>query len=161
MKRQWASWHYGAAVLALCVIAGLIWLGTRTVADTEPENAPLVIESTSGDRHVFQVELALTPEERSQGLMFRQKLAPDRGMLFDFEQPQRITMWMRNTFISLDMLFIDTGGTIIRIAPRTIPKSEAIIRSGGLARYVLEVPANTAERLGIEVGDQVRHPVIR
>ena len=91
--------------------------------------------------------------------MFRRKLAPDAGMLFDYKVPQRITMWMKNTYIPLDMLFIGAGGRIVNIAERTVPRSLAAISSDGNAQAVLEVNGGTARRLGIRPGDMVLHPI--
>jgi len=116
----------------------------------------LVIES--GDkRHPFKIELALTPEQQSQGLMFRKSMAADAGMLFIYERPQDITMWMRNTLIPLDMIFIGADGRVVRIAERAVPQSLATISSGEPALGVLEVNGGTAARLGLKRGDLVRH----
>jgi uncharacterized protein len=107
--------------------------------------------------HVFEVELANTDEQRARGLMFRRELPEGQGMLFDFGREAPVTMWMRNTYISLDMIFIRSDGRILRIAENTVPLSEAIIPSGGPVKAVLEVVAGTARRLGIAPGDQVAH----
>jgi uncharacterized protein len=122
------------------------------------EETPLAIETASG-RHTFQVELATTAEQRRQGLMFRASLDADRGMLFDFGRTEPVTMWMRNTYIPLDMLFIDDDGRIRRIAADVQPLSDAIIGSGGPVRAVLELPAGTSAERGIAVGDLVIHPI--
>jgi hypothetical protein len=118
----------------------------------------LAIETRSG-RLAFQVELADTPETRGRGLMFRQNLPADQGMLFDFGSPRPVAMWMRNTFISLDMLFIDQNGSIEKIVPNTVPLSEEVIRSDGPVRAVLELRGGVAAELGIEPGDRVLHPL--
>ena len=111
--------------------------------------------------HVFDVEMAVTPEERSKGLMFRRELPPGRGMLFDFQGEGPIAMWMKNTYISLDMIFIRADGRIARIAENTVPHSEATISSGAPVKAVLEVVAGTAKRLGIAPGDRVAHRIFR
>ena len=111
--------------------------------------------------HVFDVEMAVTPEERSKGLMFRRELPPGRGMLFDFQGEGPIAMWMKNTYISLDMIFIRADGRIARIAENTVPHSEATISSGAPVKAVLEVIAGTAKRLGIAPGDRVAHRIFR
>src|SRR5690606_15251797 len=111
--------------------------------------------------HVFDVEMAVTPEERSKGLMFRRELPPGRGMLFDFQGEGPIAMWMKNTYISLDMIFIRADGRIARIAENTVPHSEATISSGAPVKAVLEVIAGTAKRLGISPGDRVAHRIFR
>jgi uncharacterized membrane protein (UPF0127 family) len=122
------------------------------------EESPLAIESGSGTLR-FQIELAVAPEQRSRGLMFRDSLDPDRGMLFDFGRDAPVTMWMRNTYVPLDMLFIEADGRIARIVADTEPLSDAVIGSGGPVRAVLELRAGTTAELGIEVGDHVVHPM--
>jgi uncharacterized membrane protein (UPF0127 family) len=121
------------------------------------EETPLAIEGANG-RFEFQVELAVSPEQRRQGLMFRESLADDQGMLFDFGKPQAITMWMRNTYVPLDMLFIDADGEIAQIAANTQPLSDAVIASRAPARAVLELRGGVTEELGIQPGDRVVHP---
>ncbi len=118
----------------------------------------LTIVSASG-RHWFKVEIAQTPEQMTQGLMFRRSLAPDAGMLFDYKQPTAATMWMRNTLIPLDMLFVDTEGRIVNIHQRAVPQSLDVIAAAAPVRAVIELNGGTAARLGIEPGDQVVHPL--
>jgi uncharacterized membrane protein (UPF0127 family) len=116
----------------------------------------LAIVTDTGPRD-FEVELAVTPDQRMQGLMFRRELAPDAGMLFDFgSDPDRASMWMKNTYIPLDMLFIRADGEIESIAERTVPHSLEPISSLGPVRYVLEVNGGTAARLGIRPGDRMK-----
>ena len=117
----------------------------------------LEIVSKSGV-HVFAVELAVTDDQRARGLMFRRELAEGHGMLFKFEPDQTIVMWMQNTYVSLDMIFIRSDGRILRIAENTEPLSTRTISSGGPARGVLEVVAGTARKLGLAPGDGVAHP---
>jgi uncharacterized protein len=119
---------------------------------------PLEIVTRSGV-HVFSVEMATTEEERQTGLMHRRELPDGKGMLFDFSPEQQISMWMKNTYISLDMIFIRADGRILRIAENTEPLSTKIISSGGLAKGVLEVIAGTAQKYGIQPGDRVAHPL--
>ncbi|HEY9079970.1 DUF192 domain-containing protein [Magnetovibrio sp.] len=116
---------------------------------------PITIVSQSGQSHTFQVEWAKTMAEQRRGLMFRKNLAADHGMLFDYNPPRAITMWMKNTFLSLDMLFFDSAFRIAHIAAHTEPFSQKFIVAPGLTRYVLEVPAGTAERLGLSLGDRL------
>ena len=115
---------------------------------------------TSGGPRKFTIELALTEPQMEQGLMFRRSLAPDAGMLFDFKQPTTVTMWMKNTVIPLDMLFLDPNGKIIDIHERAVPYSTDIIAAKAPSRYVVELNGGTAARLGIKPGDQVTSPVI-
>ncbi|MEZ5892198.1 MAG: DUF192 domain-containing protein [Parvularculaceae bacterium] len=117
----------------------------------------LVIETASGE-HRFQVEFADSDEERRTGLMYRSEMAADAGMLFDFgDEPQPISMWMKNTLIPLDMAFIDKDGVIRRIAPMTTPRSLESIPSGAPVVAVLEVNGGVFETLGVKTGDRVRH----
>jgi uncharacterized membrane protein (UPF0127 family) len=118
----------------------------------------LTIISATGP-HRFKVELAETPAQMTQGLMFRTSLAPDAGMLFDYKQPTAATMWMRNTLIPLDMLFVDAGGRIVNIHQRAVPQSLDVIAAAAPVRAVIELNGGTASRLGIEPGDQVVHPI--
>jgi len=120
------------------------------------------LEIQSGDRrHIFMVEVARNDAQRARGLMFRQNMPQDQGMLFDFERDQMVTMWMKNTYISLDMIFIFADGRVHRIESRTEPESERTISSGVPVRAVLELNANVANRLGLKPGDRIVHPMFR
>jgi uncharacterized membrane protein (UPF0127 family) len=123
------------------------------------EKQLLEITSKTG-KHVFSVELAVTDEERERGLMFRRSMPEMYGMLFDFEEDRPVAMWMKNTYVSLDMIFIESSGRIRRIAENTETLSEKIIPSGGPVRAVLEVAGGTAHKLGIEAGDRVSSPIL-
>lgn len=112
-------------------------------------------------RHVFRVEVMRDDAARQRGLMFRQHLPADRGMLFDFERTAPIAMWMKNTLIPLDMLFIRADGSVARIEERTEPLSERTIPSGEPVRAVLELDGGTAARLGLRAGDRVDHPLFK
>ena len=118
----------------------------------------LEIVSKSGV-HVFSVEIADTPDEREKGLMFVKHLPDGQGMLFDFDGEQTIAMWMKNTYIPLDMIFIRGDGRIARIAENTTPMSTTIVPSVSPVRAVLEVAGGTAARLGIAPGDRVAFPI--
>lgn len=109
--------------------------------------------------HSFTVELADEPDERRQGLMFRRSMEPDHGMLFRYDQPQRVAMWMKNTFIPLDILFLQQDGVIVNIAPDAEPGSLSQIASKGRVLGALELNAGTSERLGLKPGDQVLHAI--
>ncbi|QDP27322.1 DUF192 domain-containing protein [Bradyrhizobium cosmicum] len=119
---------------------------------------PLEIVTRNGVQ-VFSVEMATTEQEKQTGLMYRKELADGKGMLFDFNPEQEVSMWMKNTFVSLDMIFIRADGRILRIAENTEPMSTRIIASQGPARAVLEVVAGTAQKYGIRPGDRVGHPL--
>jgi hypothetical protein len=118
----------------------------------------LTIVSSTG-RHQFKVEIAETQAQMTQGLMFRRSLAPDAGMLFDYKEPTVATMWMRNTLIPLDMLFVDAQGRIINIHQRAVPQSLDLIAAAAPVRAVIELNGGTAARLSIEPGDRVVHPI--
>src|SRR6202048_3925124 len=109
---------------------------------------PLEIVTKNGVQ-VFSVEMATTDEEKTTGLMYRKELADGKGMLFDFSPEQEVSMWMKNTYISLDMIFIRADGRILRIAENTEPQSTRIIPSRGLAKGVLGVMAGTGKKYGI------------
>jgi uncharacterized protein len=145
----------GRAVALAAFVSFLLLAARLPGLGADPDT--LEIASKTGV-HVFAVELAVTDEERAQGLMFRRSLPEGRGMLFKFEPEQTIQMWMHNTYISLDMIFIRADGRILRIAENTTPLSDRTISSGGPARGVLEVVAGTARKLGIAPGDKVAHP---
>jgi uncharacterized protein len=115
---------------------------------------------TAGGPQKFAIELALSDAQTEQGLMFRRSMAPDAGMLFDFKSPTNVTMWMKNTLIPLDMLFLDSSGRIIDIHERAVPLSTDIIAGKAPARYVIELNGGTVARLGIKPGDQVTSPYI-
>lgn len=105
--------------------------------------------------HLFDVEIADTPEKSQLGLMFREHLDDDKGMLFVLPQKHPLYMWMKNTYISLDMLFFDTDGKIVKIIPNTTPFSEQILPSEISVAGVLEVNAGIAQKLNIQVGDYI------
>lgn len=141
--------------MALAAILVAAWFMTG-LADAA-EFKTLEIATKSGVR-VFSVEVAATEEEKRTGLMYRKELADGVGMLFDFSPEQEISMWMKNTYVSLDMIFIRSDGRILRIAENTEPLSTRIIPSRGPARAVLEVVAGTARKYGIAPGDRVAFP---
>jgi len=122
------------------------------------EHSELAIES-GGKRIPFKVEIADTDDRRALGLMYRTSLAADAGMLFDFKHDEDVAMWMRNTRIPLDMLFIDRTGRVVNIAERAVPYSEATISSAAPVLAVLELNGGTAARLGLKPGDRVIYPI--
>lgn len=139
--------------LALVLVLGL------SLPSSAVETNQLTIDTAKGAQ-VFTVELATTPRDMEVGLMFRQSLAPDAGMLFVYPSDQPVTFWMKNTFIPLDMLFIAGDGHIRRIVERTIPQSTDTIPSVDEVRAVLEINGGTASRLGIKTGDVVHAPAL-
>lgn len=114
---------------------------------------------TSRGRARFTVELAVTRAEQERGLMFRKSLAPDRGMLFPYNPPQRAAFWMKNTLIPLDIIYIAPDGRVLSIARNAVPHDETPIPSGGVIRGVLEIPGGRAAQLGILPGDRVLNKI--
>jgi len=119
--------------------------------------APLIIHA-GGSAYKFEVELATTPAEREQGLMYRKSLAPNAGMLFLYPDEQQVAFWMKNTLIPLDMLFLKADGSIARIAHNAVPLDETPIPSNAAVKAVLEVNGGTTQALGIKEGDKVDYP---
>lgn len=120
-------------------------------------NGTLVLKTDSGP-HSFNIEIATTNGERALGLMYRRELPEDAGMLFLYDPPQPITMWMRNTILPLDMIFISTDGKVHRIESHTEPFSTEVISSDGTVQGVLEVNAGAAAKIGLKAGDEVAFP---
>mgnify|MGYP003642797597 CR=1 FL=1 len=121
------------------------------------DEGTLVLHSATGD-HRFSVEVVDTPESRAEGLMFRQELADDAGMLFDFKQEREVAFWMRNTFIPLDMIFVGADGVVKTIHPNARPHDPTSIPSEVPVQFVLEIPGGQSEKLGLKPGDTMEHP---
>lgn len=147
-----------AKALLLLAVAGLMFAGGGPARAAE--RTTIEIASRTGV-HLFSVEFVDNDKDRAQGLMYRTSLPEGQGMLFDFGREQDVAMWMKNTYIPLDMMFIRGDGRILRIAENTTPLSERIIASGGPVRAVLEVIGGTAQKLGIAPGDRVAHPMFK
>ena len=122
------------------------------------ELQPLAVETAEGARHELLVYVARTDEQKRTGLMFVEALPPDRGMLFTYDPPRSVSIWMKNTLIPLDVLFVRSDGIIERIAARAEPLSERRHESGGDVGAVLELNGGTTETLGIRAGDRLLHP---
>lgn len=148
-------------LLALLVMAAAVFGPSSASAQQllSFSTGELTITSANGE-HRFRIELALDDPHREQGLMYRRAMDPDAGMLFVYDHPMEITMWMKNTILPLDMIFIRADGTVLRVAERAVPQSLVVIPSGGPARAILEVNAGTASRLGIKPGDKVSSPAL-
>jgi len=121
------------------------------------DTGTLVLKTDSGD-HSYTVEVATTLGEQAKGLMFRRSLPQSQGMIFLYDPPREIGMWMRNTYIPLDMIFIDAKNRVHRIATHTEPFSTDIIPSGGAVAAVLELNAGQADKIGLKPGDEVVYP---
>jgi uncharacterized protein len=150
---------YSSRALAGLILASLMIVFGPVESGLAAETKPLSIVGEKS-KSEFNVEVAISPQERAKGLMFRRAMDDDAGMIFDFGGEQSVSMWMRNTYISLDMLFIRESGEIGHIATDTTPLSETIIPSRIDARFVLELKGGTSRRLGIQPGDMVSGPAI-
>lgn len=147
------------ALLLLLTLCAPAVAADTSKPQPELSKEKLVIVTRDGLEHVFNVEMALTMDQQTVGEMFRTSVPEDGGMLFDWRVPQDSRMWMRNTLVPLDMIFINADGTIRSIAENTVPESLATIESRGPVRATLEVAAGTAARLNIRVRDQVRQRI--
>jgi len=149
--------------IALGLPLGLLWLAVSVgPAESQQglasfERDSLILRSADGVERAFDIELAVSSQQQAQGLMYRRNLAADAGMLFVYRPARPVSMWMKNTLIPLDMLFIAEDGEIVKIVERTVPLSLATISSGQRVRAVLEVNGGTASRLEIRPGDRVVH----
>jgi uncharacterized membrane protein (UPF0127 family) len=130
-----------------------------TTAQPELPKEKLVIVGHGGPEHVFNVEMALTDAQQTVGEMFRKSVPPDGGMLFDWGFPRESQMWMENTLVPLDMVFINADGTIRSIAENTTPRSRAVIDSHGPVRATLELAGGITAKLDIRVGDTVKQRI--
>lgn len=148
-----------SAVILLAVLAALVPSAAAFAQGGLEtfERDRLAVETNRGARHDFDVELAITPQQQQQGLMFRRDMAPDAGMLFVYRPVRRVSMWMRNTVIPLDMLFIAEDGRVVKIVERTVPLSLKTISSDRPVKAVLELNGGTVNRLGLAPGDRVLH----
>ncbi len=111
--------------------------------------------ASGGTSHRFTVEIARTPEQQQMGMMNRNSVAPDRGMVFPYDPPQEVAFWMKNTLIPLDLIFIAPGGKILRIEENAVPYSLDQIPSGGPVEAVLEIAGGRSAELKLKAGDQV------
>jgi uncharacterized protein len=141
------------AVFALCLAV--------TAGASAQQRDQLVTIVTASGTHDYTVELALTAEQRAVGLMNRESMAEDHGMLFRFETVRPITMWMRNTLIPLDMIFIREDGTVAGFHENAEPLSESIIASPEPVKFVLELNGGKAAEIGLAPGDTVQHPFMQ
>ncbi|MFV3078018.1 DUF192 domain-containing protein [Niveispirillum fermenti] len=117
----------------------------------------IVVETRNGQRHSFHVDLALTPQQQAHGLMFVERMEDDHGMLFLNEQEGRLSFWMKNTLIPLDIIFVDAAGYIVNIQHGR-PRDLTPLPSAGPALAVLEINGGLSARLGIRPGDRLLHP---
>ncbi len=144
-----------------------VWAGLALVLAIALGVGPAMAQCTAGTVDIrgdwgqarFTVELADTPQERARGLMNRENLPASNGMLFVYERPQRASFWMKDTLIPLDMLFMDRKGRVSRIHENAVPLDQTAIFGGADVFAVLEINGGLSDRIGIDIGSMVRHPV--
>ncbi len=146
--RAWAGSGFAAALLLALGGAGSVCAEARL--------EPLTVVTASGP-HPFKVEVMRTEPERERGLMYRKSMSRDHGMLFQYPTEQPVTFWMHNTYLPLDMVFIDRSGHVVSVARDAKPMDDTLIPSGGPALGVLELDAGVAGAIGLKPGDLVRH----
>jgi len=151
------GWRQAAMLAGVVLLAAGFGMGVARSASLEIFQRDRITIETAKGGHELEVEIARTQGQRAQGLMFRKMLAADAGMLFLYDEDREIRMWMKNTFLPLDMFFLAADGRIVRIVERTVPMSKTVISSGEPVRAVLEVNAGTAARLAVKPGDFVRY----
>jgi uncharacterized protein len=144
------------AILTAMLLTVAMLMALPSFAQSGAEKLTIL---TKAGAFPFSVEVMRNEAEREKGLMFRRYLPPDRGMLFDFKVEAPVMMWMKNTFLPLDMIFITRNGVVKNVVQNAEPMSETIIPSGGDVFAVLEVNAGTAARIGVRTGDRVEHPI--
>jgi uncharacterized membrane protein (UPF0127 family) len=154
--RRVIVWLALSTVLAVACLHPATLRGESVSPRRDLEKLEIV---TSTGTHEFSVEVMRSGPQLERGLMFRRFLPQDHGMLFDFGVERPVMMWMKNTYLPLDMIFIGRSGKVVGIAENTEPLSEKIIPSGAPAYGVLEVSAGTAARIGLRIGDTARHPI--
>lgn len=152
-----------AAAVGLGAPAGAVPRQSPASCKGQPEITPLqpLTLLTEKGPVAFQVEFADSEIEQEYGLMCRKALAPNRGMLFDFVQPRELGFWMRNTLISLDIIYIGADGRVVSIVRNARPLDETTLMSNGAARAVLELPAGRAAQIGLLPGDRVQHRIFQ
>jgi uncharacterized protein len=147
---SWAAYSWAARLVVLLV--------ALTIGREAPAGAAESLEFvTATGAHQFEIEVARTEREREVGLMYRRFMPRNHGMLFMFPSEQPVSMWMKNTYIPLDMVFVSRKGRVTSVARDAVPMSETIIPSGPPAFAVIELNAGAAREMGLDVGDQVRH----
>ncbi len=149
-----------AAISLLCLSCAAADAGKSDAQslDRDFSRSTLQIAGTDARLHTFRVWVADNETRRARGLMFVKQMDADAGMLFIYPRPQRIAMWMKNTILPLDMLFVAADGRVIKVAANTTPQSLETIESDGLALGVVEISAGIAAKLNIRAGSQVIHP---
>lgn len=149
------------SLIALCFIVVWASLHTATASSPGDQSEHLLIRTRAGDLHKITVELAISESEQRRGLMFRTRLERTHGMLFLHSSPRIVKMWMKDTYIPLDMIFIDRHGEIVKITERTRPLSLRVISSEVEVSAVLEVASGSVRDLGVAVGDMIEYEFLQ
>ena len=157
-RSMWKTLQTIVTISLLAIMIAAYCSGQTKTEEISFEKSEIWIETQTGREH-FIVEVAVTPKQRQQGLMFRSKMPLDRGMLFNFGNEVRLAMWMKNTLIPLDMLFVNKKGTIHNIVQNTVPLSLQTIPGGGPTLVVIELNAGVTQQLRINAGDKVIHEI--
>ncbi|MEQ7873230.1 DUF192 domain-containing protein [Sphingomonas sp. ASV193] len=144
-----------AGAIAACSPSGNAASATMGQSPAGLAEVPLTVTTAAGKTEKFTVEVAKTPAEQEKGLMFRQQMAPDHGMIFPYDPPVSAIFWMKNTYIPLDLVFVRANGTIARIEENAVPLSEDQIPAGEPIAAVLEINGGRSAQLGIKAGDRV------
>lgn len=141
------------------VLFSLLFLAGPSLASEEVVRLPVeqVIVTTDRGDIAFATEIATSDDTRSRGLMFRRSMGEREAMLFHWPSPRVVTMWMRNTYLSLDMLFVTADGTVVHVQANTVPQSLDVLSAGRDVTAVMEVVAGTAAQLGIRPGSKLKH----
>lgn len=141
------------------ILISLLFLAGPSLASEEVVRLPVeqvIVTSDRGDI-AFATEIATSDETRSRGLMFRRSMGEREAMLFHWPSPRLVSMWMRNTYLSLDMLFVTADGTVVHVQADTVPESLQVLSAGREVSAVMEVVAGTAAKLGIRPGSRLKH----
>jgi uncharacterized protein len=164
-KRRYAAdasaWHvdrFAALLRFLLALAAVAILARAPAFAGEGQFEPLSIATATGT-HRFSVEVMRTPPELEKGLMYRTSMPGDHGMLFDFQSEQSVMMWMKNTYIPLDMIFMDKTGKVVGIIANAKPMSEQILSVLAPTYAVLELNGGEAAKIGLKLGNMVKHPI--
>ncbi len=156
--RMTVQYHRFVCRFSVLLMVAVMWAALASSAQAF-EESELTIDTATGT-HAFMIEIARTSQEQALGLMHRRALAPDFAMLFPFERARESSFWMRDTYVSLDMVFIAEGGIVHRIERDTEPLSLRPVPSRGPVVAVLEFVAGTADRIGLAPGDKINHDAI-
>jgi uncharacterized protein len=150
--------RFAALVRALTALAAVLFVMLPLAACSSDDR--LVIHTATGD-YPFAVEVVDTPQSRAKGLMFRQSLDENAGMLFDFKEQRETAFWMQNTFIPLDMVFIAADGEVKTVHVNARPHDTTSISSQVPVQYVLEIPGGRSVEIGLKPGDRIEHARIK